>query len=256
MIRWHRMQGDPTLWLPGADHAGIAGQWVVEKRTGRGRADPPRPRPREVPRARLGLHGPLPRPHPRAVAHPRRLVRLDRASPSRWTPARRAPCARVFKRLYDKGLIYRGERLINWCPRCMTALSDLEVDPRGGAAGPSGHLRYPIEGSGRRSITVATTRPETMLGDTAVAVHPGRRALPAPRSARWFVCRSSDRLIPIVADDAVDPAFGTGAVKVTPAHDPNDFEIGQRHHLPAINVMNLDGTMNDEGRPVRGADDR
>ncbi|MBX6342287.1 MAG: valine--tRNA ligase, partial [Thermomicrobiaceae bacterium] len=155
----------------------------------------------------------------------------------------------AFKRLYDKGLIYRGERLINWCPRCMTALSDLEVDHRE----VHGHLwtiRYPIDGTDR-FIEVATTRPETMLGDTAVAVHPEDdryRDLVGKTATLPIIGRT----LPIVADPAVDPTFGSGAVKVTPAHDPNDFEIGQRHDLPAVNIMNLDGTLNENAGPFAG----
>ena len=145
-------------------------------------------------------------------------------------PARAVRMA--FKRLYDKGLIYRGERLISWCPRCQTALSDLEVDPPGRVPGSSGPFATRIDGRATRSITVATTRPETMLGDTGVAVHPDD-ARYRHLIGKRCVLPILDRLIPIVADDAVDPAFGTGAVKVTPAHDPNDFEIGKRHDLPS-----------------------
>ena len=152
----------------------------------------------------------------------------------------------TFFRLYNKGLIYRGERITNWCPRCATVLSDLEVDHKD----ESGHLwyiRYPLE-DGKDYITVATTRPETMLGDTAVAVNPRD-----DRFAGWvgkkLVLPLINRIIPIVADEAIDPAFGTGAVKVTPAHDPVDFEIAQRHKLPVINILNNDATMNENAGP-------
>jgi len=156
---------------------------------------------------------------------------------------------RNFKHLYDKGLIYRGERLISWCPRCMTALSDLEVVHRE-VNGHLWHLIYPIDGTDE-SIVVATTRPETMLGDTGVAVHPAdaRYAHLVGKMVRLPI---NGRLIPIVADDQVDAAFGSGAVKVTPAHDPNDFEIGKRHSLPFITVMNFDGTMNAEAGRFEG----
>ncbi len=250
MIRWHRMLGDPTLWLPGADHAGIAGQWVVEKelaREGLTRHDLGREkflervwdfmnRYRGRIREQLKLLG--------ASCDWSRFVFTMDPGPSRAV-------RKVFKHLHDKGLIYRGERLISWCPRCNTALSDLEVLHRDEASF-LWHVAYPLDGSdvGER-ITVATTRPETMLGDTGVAVHPDDqryRDLVGKR-VRLPIVR---RLIPIVVDEAVDPAFGSGAVKVTPAHDPNDFEIGRRHQLPFVTVMNFDGTMNSEAGPFAG----
>jgi valyl-tRNA synthetase len=248
MIRWHRMLGDPTLWIPGADHAGIAGQWVVEKQLaieGLTRHDLGRERFLErVWQFMNQYRGRI-----------REQMKILGASCD-WTrfvftmdPGPSRAVRRVFKLLYDKGYIYRGERLISWCPRCMTALSDLEVvhsdDP-----GSLWTIAYPIEGS-EETITVATTRPETMLGDTAVAVHPddARYQHLIGQQVRLPIM---DRLIPIVADDAVDPAFGSGAVKVTPAHDPNDFEIGRRHDLPAINILNPDGTLNDNAGPFAG----
>ncbi|MGB3304708.1 MAG: valine--tRNA ligase [Thermomicrobiales bacterium] len=241
MTRWHRMQGDPTLWLPGADHAGIAGQWVVEKelaKEGLTRHDLGREKFLE----RVWEYMDAVRPQIREQ------MKLLGASTD-WTrfaftmdpgPARAVRYA--FKHLYDKGLIYRGERLISWCPRCQTALSDLEVKHRDEQSS-LWHLAYPIDGSDER-IVVATTRPETMLGDTAVAVNPDddRYRHLVGKQIRLPL---TDRLIPIVADDHVDMAFGSGAVKVTPAHDPNDFEIGQRHSLPSVTVMNLNGTMNE-----------
>jgi valyl-tRNA synthetase len=248
MIRWHRMLGDPTLWIPGADHAGIAGQWVVEKELAR----------EGLTRHDLGREAFLERVWEfmnRVRGRIREQMRILGASAD-WTrfvftmdPGPSRAVRRVFKRLYDKGLIYRGERLISWCPRCQTALSDLEVVHRD----ETGHLwtlAYPIAGNDE-VITVATTRPETMLGDTAVAVHPddARYRHLVGRQVRLPIM---DRLIPVVADDAVDPAFGSGAVKVTPAHDPNDFAIGQRHGLPAVNVMNTDGTMNENAGPFTG----
>ncbi|MDP9363351.1 MAG: valine--tRNA ligase, partial [Chloroflexota bacterium] len=249
MTRWHRMQGDPTLWLPGADHAGIAGQWVVEKELAR----------EGLTRQDLGREAFLERVRDymnRYRGRIREQLKILGASCD-WSrfaftmdPGPSRAVRKVFKRLYDKGLIYRGERLISWCPRCMTALSDLEVVHRD-EAGFLWHLAYPIEGSDGETISVATTRPETMLGDTGVAVHPDdeRYKHLVGRHVRLPIL---DRSIPIVADAAVDPAFGSGAVKVTPAHDPNDFEIGRRHSLPAITVMNLDGTMNAEAGPFAG----
>ena len=245
MIRWHRMLGDPTLWIPGADHAGIAGQWVVEKQLaaeGLTRHDLGREQflvrvwefmnqYRGRIREQMKILG--------ASCDWTRFVFTMDAGPSRAV-------RRVFKLLYDTGYIYRGERLISWCPRCMTALSDLEVvhsdDP-----GFLWTIAYPVDGSDD-VIAVATTRPETMLGDTAVAVHPAdaRYQHSIGQQVRLPIV---GRLIPVVADDAVDPAFGSGAVKVTPAHDPNDFEIGRRHDLPAINILNTDGTLNANAGP-------
>jgi valyl-tRNA synthetase len=248
MIRWHRMLGDPTLWIPGADHAGIAGQWVVERALAQ----------EGLTRHDLGREKFVARVWEfmdRYRGRIREQLRLLGASAD-WShfvftmdPGPSRAVRRVFKRLYDKGYIYRGERLISWCPRCQTALSDLEVIHRDEAA-YLWTIAYPIVGSDD-VIAVATTRPETMLGDTAVAVHPddARYRHLIGQQVRLPIL---DRLIPIVADEAVDMAFGTGAVKVTPAHDPNDFEIGQRHHLPAINVMNTDGTMNANAGPFEG----
>ena len=253
MTRWHRMQGDPTLWLPGADHAGIAGQWVVEKELAR----------EGLTRHDLGREAFLARVWDfmnRYRGRIREQMTILGASCdwSRFTftmdPGPSRAVRKVFKRLHDKGLVYRGERLISWCPRCMTALSDLEVVHRE-EAGFLWHLAYPVEGADGAGedavLVVATTRPETMLGDTAVAVHPDdeRYRHLVGRRVRLPIL---DRLIPIVADAAVDPAFGSGAVKVTPAHDPNDFEIGRRHDLPFLTVMNLDGTMNEAAGPFAG----
>lgn len=240
MARWHRMKGEPTLWLPGADHAGIAGQLAVEKvlaaegitRHDLGREkflervwefmDEYRPRIREQMRL-LGASCDWSRFAFTMDPGPARAVR------------------HTFKHLYDKGLIFRGERLISWCPRCQTALSDLEVKHEE-VSSNLWHLAYPIEGSDQ-SIVVATTRPETMLGDTAVVVHPDDERY-GHLIGKFAVLPILGRRIPILADSHVDASFGTGAVKVTPAHDPNDFEIAQRLDLPSINILNLDGTLN------------
>ncbi len=247
MTRFHRMLGEPTLWLPGADHAGIAGQWVVEKELAA----------EGVTRHHLGRERFLERVWAymeRYRGRTREQLRLLGASCD-WSrflftmdPGPSRAVRHVFKHLYDKGLIYRGERIISWCPRCMTALSDLEVIHREEQSA-LWHLAYPVEGSENGEVViVATTRPETMLGDTGVAVHPedARYAHLIGKTVRLPIL---DRQIPVVADEAVDPAFGTGAVKVTPAHDPNDFEIGRRHGLPMPLVMNLDGTMNEAAGP-------
>ena len=248
LTRWHRMMGEPTLWLPGADHAGIAGQWVVEKEIAK----------EGLSRHDLGREKFLERVWDwmdRYRGRIREQLRILGASCD-WTrfrftmdPGPSRAVRTAFKHLYDKGLIYRGERMINWCPRCMTALSDLEVNH----IEVQSHIwtiRYPIEGTDR-FIEVATTRPETMLGDTGVAVHPDDERY-AGLIGKTVRLPLMNRLIPIVADEAVDPAFGSGAVKVTPGHDPTDFEIGRRHNLPAINILNKDGTLNENAGDFAG----
>ncbi len=253
LTRWHRMRGDATLWLPGRDHAGIAGQLVVERelaQEGKTRHD-------------LGRDAFLQRMwdwmerYGEAIGlqHRRLGVSVDWER-ERFTmdPGPSRAVRTAFVRLFDKGLIYRGARITNWCPRCATALSDLEVVHQE-EPGTLTYVRYPIvpmEGeTEQRWIEIATTRPETILADTGIAVHPED-----PRYAdlvgRTAVVPSVDRPIPIVADNAVDPAFGTGAVKVTPGHDPTDFEIGQRHRLPAILVIGLDGRMNENAGRYQG----
>ena len=241
MTRWHRMLGEPALWIPGADHAGIAGQWVVEKelaKEGLTRQDLGREKFLE----RVWAYMDAVRPQIREQ------MKLLGASTD-WSrfaftmdPGPARAVRHAFKHLYDKGLIYRGERIISWCPRCGTALSDLEVKHKDESSF-LWHLAYPIADSDE-TIVVATTRPETMLGDTAVAVHPDDERY-AHLIGKEIRLPLTERLIPIVADEHVEKEFGTGAVKVTPAHDPNDFEIGQRHDLPSITIMNLNGTMNE-----------
>ena len=248
MVRWHRMLGDPTLWTPGADHAGIAGQWVVEKEL----------RAEGLTRHDLGREAFVERVWAymnRYRGRIREQMEILGASCdwSRFTftmdPGPSRAVRRAFKLLYDKGLIYKGERLISWCPRCMTALSDLEVVHRDDP-GSLWTLRYPVEGTAE-IIAVATSRPETMLGDTGVAVHPddNRYKRLVGKQVRLPIV---DRLIPVVADEGVDPAFGTGAVKVTPNHDPNDFEIARRQGLPGISILNPDGTLNQAAGPFAG----
>ncbi|HEV2527989.1 MAG TPA: valine--tRNA ligase [Thermomicrobiales bacterium] len=249
MARWNRMMGRPTLWLPGADHAGIAGQWVVERQLAR----------EGLTRHDLGREAFLERVWAfmdSSRGRVREQMRILGASTD-WSrfaftmdegPSRAVRT--VFKRLHDKGLIYRGTRLISWCPRCRTALSDLEVVYRDEDSF-LWTLRYAVEGEPGRMVEVATSRPETFFGDTAVAVHPDDERY-GDLVGRNVILPIIGRSIPVVADAHVDPAFGTGAVKVTPAHDPNDYEIGQRHDLPQITVMNLDGTMNAEAGPFEG----
>ena len=241
LIRWRRMQGYEALYLPGEDHAGISGQYVVEKELAK----------EELSRHDVGREKFLERAwewmneyRPRIRYQLRRLGASCDWTRERFTldPGPVNAVRTVFKRLYDKGLIYKGERIVNWCPRCMTTLSDLEVE----LEEEQGHLwtlRYPLAGDPTQGIEVATTRPETMLGDTAVAVHPD--------DERWqhligkeVILPIMERPLPIVADEGVDKEFGTGAVKITPGHDPLDFEIGQRHNLPVINLLNQDGTLN------------
>jgi valyl-tRNA synthetase len=248
MVRWHRMQGAPTLWLPGTDHAGIATQVVVERQLaeqGQTRDEIGRERFTRLTWEWVN----------KSRADIRRQHQLLGASCD-WTREKftldEGPSKAVrtaFVRLYDKGLIYRGERMINWCPRCRTALSDLEVEHRD-IVGHLYYIRYPLT-QGKGYITVATTRPETFLGDTAVAVNPSDKRY-KNLTGKSVTLPIIDKEIPIIADDAVDTSFGTGALKITPAHDPTDFEIAQRHNLPLVNIMNPDATMNENAGPCRG----
>ena len=249
MIRWHRMKGDPTLYLPGSDHAGIATQVVVERALA---SD-------GITRHDLGREKFVERVWQWVDQYGDRIYeQIKRLGAScDWTrtaftldagPAKAV--RKTFVSLYKKGLIYRGERITNWCPRCRTALSDLEVKHRE-EDGRLYDIRYDLEGGG--SVTIATTRPETLLGDTAVAVNPeDDRA--SHLVGRTAVLPVLARHLPIVADEAVELGFGTGALKVTPGHDPNDFEIGARHDLPTVNILNLDGTLNGNAGPYEGQD--
>jgi valyl-tRNA synthetase len=250
MIRWHRMKGEPALWLPGVDHAGIATQVIVEQKLNEEGLD----------RHKLGREKFIERVwewvkksrHSITSQHQRLGVSCD------WTrerftlddgPSRAVRAA--FVRLYNKGMIYRGERIVNWCPRCQTALSDLEVQHKD-VTGNLYYLRYPMaEGDG--FVIVATTRPETYLGDTAVAVNPGDKRFKA-MVGKKVVLPVIGRVIPIIADSAVDLTFGTGAVKITPGHDPVDFEMSERQHLPIVKILNPDATMNEQAGPYAGLD--
>jgi valyl-tRNA synthetase len=246
LTRWHRMKGDATLWLPGRDHAGIAGQLVVERELaadGKTRHDLGREAFLERMWSWMDRYGKA-----IGVQHRRLGVSVDWER-ERFTmdPGPSRAVRTAFVRLFEKGLIYKGARITNWCPRCSTALSDLEVVHEE-EHGKLTYVRYPlvpIEGETETRYTeIATTRPETILADTGIAVHPDD-----PRYAdiigRTALVPVVERPIPIVADDVVEQDFGTGAVKVTPGHDPTDFEIGQRHSLPIIIVIGLDGTMNE-----------
>lgn len=250
LIRYHRMKGDNTLWLPGTDHASIAVHTILEKQLkaeGKTRQD-------------LGREYFLERAwewkeHSKGtiVNQLKRLgVSVD-WSRERFTMDEGLSQAVVeeFTRLYDEGLIYRGKYLVNWCPATQSAVSDLEVDSKE-VDGNLWHFRYPLsDRSGY--VEVATTRPETMLGDTAVAVNPQDDRY-KHLIGKTLQLPIIGREIPVIADEFVDPAFGTGCVKVTPAHDPNDFAMGQRHALPMVNIMNKDGTLNENAGEFQGQD--
>jgi valyl-tRNA synthetase len=249
LVRWRRMQGRNVVWMPGTDHAGIATQNVVEKalrKEGLSRRDLGRERFLERVWAWRGEYGGT------IVRQLRKLGASCDWSRERFTmdEGLSEAVAEVFCRLYDEGLIYRGNYIVNWCPRCHTALSDEESEHQD-TVGNLWHIRYPIPGGGE--IVVATTRPETMLGDTAVAVNPADERYQA-LIGKTVTLPLMNREIPVVADDYVDRAFGTGVVKITPAHDPNDFQVAKRHDLPMLNVMNGDGTMNEEAGAYAGLD--
>jgi valyl-tRNA synthetase len=233
LIRFERMRGRRALWLPGTDHAGIATQNVVERelaQEGLTRFDLGRDAFVERVWAHVQETGPAILEQLKALGCSADWSRTYFTLDEGLSRAVRE----TFVQLYEQGLVYRGHYIINWCPRCLTALSNEEAEKEE-VDGKLWHLRYPLaDGSGH--LTVATTRPETMLGDTAVAVHPGD-ARYRHLIGRQIRLPLADRLIPIVGDEAVDPTFGSGAVKVTPAHDPTDFEIGRRHSLPSVDVM-------------------
>ncbi len=250
LVRYHRMRGCSALYLPGTDHAGIATQVVVERQLA-AEGTTRHELGREVFLKRVWewvdkTGDTIDNQHRRLGAScdwERKTFTLD--------PGPVRAVRTTFKALYDDGLIYRGERMINWCVSCRTALSDLEVEHEE-VQGNLYHIRYPYE-SGDGHLTVATTRPETLLGDTAVAVNPAD-----PRYAgvvgKRVLLPVLGRPIPVVADDDVAAEFGTGALKITPGHDPNDFETGERHGLPIVNILNPDGTLNEEAGPYAGFD--
>ncbi len=272
LIRWKRMQGFNALWIPGTDHAGIATQNVVEKslaREGKRRQD-------------LGREAFVQRVWAWKEQYGNTIInQLKRLGAScDWSRTRFTmdeglsdAVTEVFIRLYKKGLIYRGNYIINWCPRCQTALSDEEA-PRKETHGKLYYIKYPLKPCGMRNaecgipkksstphpaprtphwIVVATTRPETMLGDTAIAVHPKDKRYKA-LIGKTAVLPLVNRELPIIADEAIDPEFGTGAVKVTPAHDPVDFQLGKRHGLEFVNVMTDDGHMVNVPQPYHDFD--
>ena len=251
LVRWRRMSGVPTLWLPGTDHAGIATQWAVERQLateGTSRHDLGREKFLERVWDHVGKTGGIIHEQSRRLgisADWNRLTFTLDPGPSKAVRT-------TFVNLYKKGRIYRHERIINWCTRCATALSDLEVDYQD-VDGNLYHIRYPLEDDPKSFITVATTRPETMLGDTGVAVHPEDDRY-SNLVGKNVVLPITDRPIPVVGDEAIDREFGTGALKVTPAHDPIDFEIGERHGLEVFNVIGLDGNLTAAAGKYAGVD--
>ena len=243
LVRYKRMQGYNTVWIPGTDHAGIATQAKVEEELkateGLSRYD-------------LGREAFLERVwdwkeryHSRIASQLRLLGSSCDWERERFTMDEGCSVAvrQVFKELYDKGLIYRGEYMVNWCPSCHTTISDIEVE-HAEKEGFLWHIRYQVEGS-QDSIIIATTRPETLLGDTAVAVSKGDPRY-APYVGKMLLLPLTGRKIPLIEDDYVDPSFGTGAVKITPSHDPNDFEVALRHDLPHLVVIDKEGKMTGE----------
>ena len=248
LIRWRRMQGYEALWMPGTDHASIATEAkIVEAMKAEG-----------ITKEAIGREAFLERAWQWKEEYGGRIVaQLKKLGSScDWVRERftldegcNKAVTEVFLRLYEKGLIYRGERIINWCPTCLTSISDAEVEYEE-QDGHFWHIRYPLtDGSG--FIEIATTRPETLLGDTAVAVHPDDERY-KHLIGKTLTLPLVNREIPIVADTYVEIEFGTGAVKITPAHDPNDFEVGLRHNLPIINVMNENASINKNGGKYEG----
>ncbi|WP_263410224.1 valine--tRNA ligase [Terriglobus tenax] len=250
LARWHRMKGERSLWVPGTDHAGIATQMMVERQLAA----------ENTTRQQLGREAFEQRvwqwkqEYGGAITgQMRRLGASVDWSREYFTMDENLSTAvkEAFVRLYEQGLIYRGSYIVNWCPQQQTAVSDLEVVHEE-QAGKIYHIRYDLA-DGTGSITIATTRPETMLGDVAVAVNPNDERYQA-MIGRMLVLPLVGREIPVVADDWANPEFGTGAVKVTPAHDPNDFEIGKRHNLPNLNIMDETAHILLAGSPYNGLD--
>ena len=252
LIRFKRMQGYAALWVPGTDHAGIATQIKVEEELRKNEG---------LTRYDLGRDKFLERVWDWKAKYGGRIVEQQKklGASCDWSRARftmddglSAAVRHVFVTLYNKGLIYKGSRIINWCPHCTTALSDAEVEYKE-KPGHLWHIKYPIQGEEGRYVVVATTRPETMLGDTGVAVNPNDDRY-RDLVGKTCILPLVDKEIPIVADEYVDMEFGTGCVKMTPAHDPNDFEVGLRHNLESIRVLDDDGKINENGGKYQGLD--
>ncbi|MCB2229699.1 valine--tRNA ligase [bacterium] len=250
LVRKHRMQGFEAEWLPGSDHAGIATQVIVEKQLVK----------EGTTRREVGREKFVERTWKWAIENKDQILnQLKRIGCScDWDRTRftldeglSKAVAEVFVHLYDKGWIYRGHRIVNWCPSCKTSLSDDEVEHKEFDS-HLWYIKYKIKGSDEY-LTVATTRPETMLGDTALAINP-KDSRYKKHIGKTVILPILEREIPIVADSYVDPEFGTGIVKVTPAHDPNDFEIGKRHDLEEVNILNIDGSLNENAGKFKGMD--
>src|SRR5580693_1172165 len=252
LVRWNRMHGKNTLWQPGIDHAGIATQVVVERqlaREGKTRHDLGRAEfEKRVWQWKNESGG--------RIALQQRVLGASpdwRRSKFTMDADMNLAVREAFVRLFEDKLLYRATRLINWCPECRTGLSDLEVENEEGANGELFEFAYKVDGMDAE-IVVATTRPETMLGDTAVAVHPDDPRYTSLHGKR-LVHPFASRTIPIITDAIlVDPKFGTGAVKVTPAHDFNDFATGKRHKLEEISIFDLDGSLNENAGTFKGLD--
>jgi len=251
LIRYKRMQGYSALWQPGTDHAAIATEVkVIEKLKSEG-----------IDKNEIGREEFLKHAWAWKEEYGSRIVsQLKKmGSSADWDRERFTMdegCSKavqeVFIKLYDKGYIYKGSRIINWCPVCKTSISDAEVEYED-QAGSFWHINYPVVGEEGRFVEIATTRPETLLGDTAVAVNPEDERY-KDIVGKMLVLPLTDRQIPVIADEYVDKEFGTGCVKITPAHDPNDFEVGKRHNLEEINILNDDGTINELGGKYAGMD--
>ena len=251
LIRWKRMSGYSALWLPGTDHASIATEAkIVEAMRKEG-----------IKKEDLGRDGFLKRAWDWKKQYGGRIVEQLKklGSSCDWERERftmdegcNQAVKEVFIRYYEEGLIYRGERIINWCPKCLTSISDAEVEHEE-QAGHFWHINYPVVGEEGRFVEIATTRPETLLGDSALAVNPNDDRY-KDLVGKMVELPLTDRQIPIIADEYVDMEFGTGVVKITPAHDPNDFEVGKRHNLPEINILNDDATINNLGGKYAGMD--
>ena len=251
LIRFRRMQGYSALWQPGTDHAAIATEVkVIEKLKKEGRD-----------KEQLGREKFLEECWAWKDEYGNRIINQLKklGSSADWDRERftmdegcSEAVKEVFLRLYEKGYIYRGSRIINWCPVCQTTISDAEVE-HVDKDGFFWHIKYPIVGEDGAFVEIATTRPETLLGDTAVAVNPDDARYTA-LVGKMLKLPLTDREIPVIADSYVDPEFGTGCVKITPAHDPNDFEVGKRHNLPEITILNDDATIRCPGSPYDGMD--
>ena len=250
-VRWHRMKGFNTLWLPGTDHAGIATQMIVERQLA-AKGESRKALGREEFEKRVWAWK-----EESGGTIKRQMIQLGAScdwSRERFTldPGLSAAVRETFVSLHEKGLIYRGEYMVNWCPGCQTAISDLETAHEE-TAGHLWHIRYEVTGQPGRYLVVATTRPETMLGDTAVAINARDERYPDLHGCTVKL-PLMDREIPIILDDMADPEFGTGVVKITPAHDLNDFEAGRRHQLPMIQVINNDAVITEAGGVYAGLD--